>query len=42
LGYVGNNGTSDVNTATSIAERQIVSPTPGNIGTFRNDATYGQ
>jgi LysM repeat protein len=41
LGYTGNNGTSDVTTAASIGERQMVSPTAGNIGTFRNSSTYG-
>ena len=39
LGYVGNNGTSDVSVATSIAERQQT--TPGTPGAFRNGATYG-
>ncbi len=39
LGYVGNNGTSDVSAATSIAERQQTSPTTP--GAFRNGATYG-
>jgi LysM repeat protein len=41
LGYTGNNGTSDVTTAASIGERQMASPTAGNIGTFRNSSTYG-
>ena len=41
LGYTGNNGTNDVTTSASISERQMVSPTAGNIGTFRNSSTYG-
>jgi LysM repeat protein len=42
LGYTGNNGSNDISTSASIAERQIVAPTPGNAGTFRNNSTYGQ
>ena len=41
LGYTGNNGGSDITTSASIAERQQVAPTAGNIGTFRNSSTYG-
>jgi YD repeat-containing protein len=41
LGYTGNNGTSEVSTAASIAERQTQSPTPANTGTFRNGSIYG-
>jgi YD repeat-containing protein len=39
LGYVGNNSTSEVSAATSIAERQQTSPS--SPGAFRNGATYG-
>ena len=39
LGYVGNNGTSDVSTVQSIGERQTVSPTTP--GAFRNGSSYG-
>jgi LysM repeat protein len=41
LGYTGNNGTNDLTAAASVGERQLVSPTAGNIGTFRNSSTYG-
>ncbi|WEJ98137.1 MAG: polymorphic toxin-type HINT domain-containing protein [Candidatus Sphingomonas phytovorans] len=39
LGYTGNNGTSDVTTTTSIAERQQVSPS--SPGAFRGGYNYG-
>lgn len=39
LGYVGNNGTSDVSYPASIAERQTIHS--ANPGTFRNGSTYG-
>lgn len=35
MGYTGNNGTSDLSMAASIADRQVVSPS--NQGTFRNN-----
>jgi YD repeat-containing protein len=40
MGYVGNNGTSDLAYGASIAERQIVQAS--NPGTFRNGSTYAQ
>ncbi len=39
LGYTGNNKTSDISMADSIAERQL--PTPTNQGTFRGQQIYG-
>ncbi len=39
MGYTGNNKTSDIAMAASIAERQA--PTPTNQGTFRGSSIYG-
>jgi trimeric autotransporter adhesin len=40
MGYVGNNGTTDVDYAASIAQRTAAAPT-GTQGAFRNGATTG-